>query len=662
MLNHSSSPILIASRHNRNYLRQVLIPSWTIATLLEMPPLLETTSKMVLSLEQPAQLVKEFYSKTSVYNNNNQVTLTKSPSKASFHLKQPHQLANVLGLAMCKANDVKIEQDLLRVGIKTNHVHNQWTGVSLHRFKRIISLLTTATEDDIVLLPSYQIFVKAVQDKCSTQEQFDEFFNILQNNYLSKCHDETTSAATTTTPADDDRNTNELVLLAQAVHLALKQSSSKKPRIRVERHVCHFDGPNKPSRVVPDCVEVVIREIIEFLIFNYEHGQFDLNKLPPTTNRNVYEFFSNQVVVNAGATKDHQQQQQRVLTTSRKWFDLCQNLSASEIEYLCIGQQNNVRYELMPDSKTVARVLGILLFSTSSDVSSMEDFVRKWNTTMLPPNQLWDTLTTSKHIQKIRPVLQEETIHREIIELSKRINHKTTLHQVSDSVVVAETLEITLERQHRLASVRYFNPPLAHQSDNNQHLLSLLQKFNSTVADNHTLFQPPYLALNFTLQSDHVWKIVNKNCTLQNIIVGILSTRWNGERHPIFDPYHGKAQLSITEQALEERKALDHVLLALQSIRQQLTKARNDPNQDLNLVKNDLQFIFKWILRLSKETIVKSSSSFKLLRLLSQTHGDVVGWDSSNNSTHWIKFVCQETGIDLSKTSSVFGRWMVKLL
>jgi hypothetical protein len=75
-----------------------------------------------------------------------------------------------------------------------------------------------------------------------------------------------------------------------------------------------------PPLQVPDCVEVVIREVIELLIYNEQTRKFDVNALPATTSPAIRQYFES---VNTRCLSPHE--------ASIAWYPLCQELRLNDL-------------------------------------------------------------------------------------------------------------------------------------------------------------------------------------------------------------------------------------------------------------------------------------------------------------------------------------------
>jgi hypothetical protein len=169
--------------------------------------------------------------------------------------------------------------------------------------------------------------------------------------------------ATTATPRD-----------VEIVAACLSSAHAFKPAVRLRRHP-YRGGPPKP-----DCVEVVVREIVDLLLFDPATSCFDVTRLPPSANQALRAFYMQEA---AESTEEVE------ATRSLQWFELCCALPG--VGYTATSPNNGVPdYELAPSLATVSLALGQLLFGpTGADglgkssepptSRRLADFARDWD-------------------------------------------------------------------------------------------------------------------------------------------------------------------------------------------------------------------------------------------------------------------------------------------
>eukprot|EP01052_Picozoa_sp_SAG31_P005236 SAG31_NODE_227_length_19818_cov_6.503271_13_plen_602_part_00 len=271
----------------------------------------------------------------------------------------------------------------------------------------------------------------------------------------------------------DAEHADALELLAAG----LSTAAATKPRLPAGRYGWAGGEPR------PDCVEVMIREIIELLLYVPSTGQVEPALLPPTTSRELRQFYdakyADGAVVAAGIPVHS--------SAGAAWFKICQGLTgvpylsssastSQAYEYDCEPSRRQVAryelgYEVAPTLTAVVAVLQHLLQpvqnlddKTAGDEQercieqhkqwlTLEDFADWWN--QLNPS------VESAHAGLIRPQLVvetqrtvhraphgEEPVHRELASLS--------VHKPEESEVPGYTpyaaLDLVLERQHEMAT------------------------------------------------------------------------------------------------------------------------------------------------------------------------------------------------------------------
>ena len=104
----------------------------------------------------------------------------------------------------------------------------------------------------------------------------------------------------TTTSAENFAKHYELVAAGMSAVHAFRSA------VRLERH------SYKGGKEVPDCVEVVVREILELFLFDIHTRTFDPSRLPRTTCSRVVDFFQ------------HHEHFTSSRAASEAWYELCQ--------------------------------------------------------------------------------------------------------------------------------------------------------------------------------------------------------------------------------------------------------------------------------------------------------------------------------------------------
>ena len=243
------------------------------------------------------------------------IALTNSKSQAAYWLS-PKLAGTILGLAISEStpplNSSKrrsIDEVLISAGIACNYVNGEWSGVSLARFRKLIALLSadyasvsassssSSSSSSPHCIYSLPLFLAFLWERASSRRCLLDFiletekaagFPLLSDSYAELRVENsplqlqwleerlqpadltkekvieavellTSSSSLTLSPPDSISSAIEIVCAS------LARERIFKPAIRLGR--CGYkDGPLRP-----DCVEVVIREIIESLIFGRNH-------------------------------------------------------------------------------------------------------------------------------------------------------------------------------------------------------------------------------------------------------------------------------------------------------------------------------------------------------------------------------------------------------
>lgn len=301
---------------------QILLPS-SIA-LSPAIGLLATSSNSFISnlrkcksIGSSCELVNEFYFQREKSGRRfGTLQVSKSKSKPCNWLTTK-QLGHILGLSLSqkcldgelKSNDIDLI--LNNMGITCNRSNGQFTGISLARYRNIIKLLKDDFNNcnNILNYLSIPIYMRLVWEKAESKLCLLEFLlaveessnkqiisnkysylrsenSLLKNQWLnsqmneSHLNQESVDKSldcillsfqennkilpldNTTINLNDSCNSN-LSKSLEIVACCLSLTHTLKPAISLSRY-SYKDGDSKP-----DCVEVVLREIIDYLIFGF---------------------------------------------------------------------------------------------------------------------------------------------------------------------------------------------------------------------------------------------------------------------------------------------------------------------------------------------------------------------------------------------------------
>jgi hypothetical protein len=237
------------------------------------------------------------------------VRTTRSRSKAISHI-DVRLLGSIVGLAMSRADSDVVAKTLRKSGIESNRIDGEWTGVSFVRFTRLVGLIADAShgnKNTPALMMLLQVVWEKAADKAGLLDfilALDEQYPVLGDGYQSLKYDTQLRDAFTSSQFElSEMNEaaaghaarevlqpqchQSYALAMELLAVSLSQVHAFKPAIKVEYH--SYKGteldcalypslymPPPPShfltggKVVADCVEVVVREVLDLLLFNPE--------------------------------------------------------------------------------------------------------------------------------------------------------------------------------------------------------------------------------------------------------------------------------------------------------------------------------------------------------------------------------------------------------
>lgn len=408
-------------------------------------------------------------------------TQCQNPSSPMYYLS-PALCGHVLGLAISKADDAKVELVFKSNGIFTNKIRTVerkyerasskdvvisekklgedasseiWTGVSLSRYKRLVDALRDdynnppeKLNSDMANAFAWTLYEKTSRSKTdlldfvlalnehvpdsiaqeyqalTTSEEFRLEF--IQRTFTPQqlTDDALLSEQLTKALSTDDLQAWEFVAAGLA-----NTAQSFKPGWKIIKR--SYRGTN--AKLVPDCVEVALREVFDLLLYDPVKGVYRPDWLP-SSGEKLLAFYQ-AVVRDADVVKDEEG------GASQAWFDLCQNMSIASVDYISTAPSSGERYELHPSLKTVFGAASELVWGSNSSNMTAEQsspcqaFVQRWNRETGLALQAKETRDT------FRAQLSDETRIREIVHL-KYPQSKTSI-------------EVTLDPQHRLATVKH---------------------------------------------------------------------------------------------------------------------------------------------------------------------------------------------------------------
>ena len=334
---------------------------------------------------------------------------------AAAHLSAS-ALGHVLGLGLSRTPPKLVAATLRdRCRIETNRVDGEWTGVSLARYKRLVEHLAQAGDG-----PAVPLFLRFVWERAESKRCLLDFILALDSHVPcleptwrtrltqdSSCADEwcsSTFSASDTDAASVEaaarcmlpRHAPALRALQRsrsAQHLDPAPQQPQQPSLPSQQqpkataaapsfahslevlgaHLCDvatFKPPNalerhafRGSAPKPDCVEMLLRELFDFLLFRHSTQAFDVQRLPSSASaalRSHYERRASGELTDDAAGAD--------------WYPMLQGLDGCRYLSQAPGGES---YELHPSLSNLAGAAGRLLGHEGWD--SLSQLEAYWN-------------------------------------------------------------------------------------------------------------------------------------------------------------------------------------------------------------------------------------------------------------------------------------------
>lgn len=364
------------------------------------------------STPQPTvRLVRDLFA-----NKGDRWAITQSRSKASFYLDSPQRLAHVLGMALT-GKEADADAVLGGLGIGTNRVDGARTGVSLQKYRDVVANLAQAVALSPEAIP---IYMQLVWQRAKDKRDLWRFYKTLEEHYLPDLlllgpEHEGAFVRDNFTPqdfspealtraglelADLDRVASTEFADSLDLVAANLSTSTWKPVWKLVKH-------ELAGQSVYDCVEVVVREFVDMLLFDEAANAFG-GKM----GQALAEFY--------GAMPQRSEEQ-----NSRAWFALCQRVP--QCDYLQPDQ-----HELFPSLENVLKCAAHLLGLPPATNQALA-FCQAFNA------QTGKELWIEERREMFRPALSDESQRREI-----------ALCRLGSLCI-----ELTLVRSHRLATAKH---------------------------------------------------------------------------------------------------------------------------------------------------------------------------------------------------------------
>ena len=322
-----------------------------------------------------------------------------------------------------------------RCGIVSNRVDGVWTGVSLARFKRLVHLLSSDVSESIDLSSSSRgmcvpLFLQCVWERAESKRcildfllALDEHVGCLEPRWRDAFETDAGAVqewcAETFKPGDTDESAVEMAArrvlhhqraqglepFAHAVEVVaanLCDVHAFKPPNVLERHGYQGGEPR------PDCVEMLLRELFDMLLFDPITQTFDVGRLPSSSAQALRDHFHRR---NDGSLPPEY--------AGAEWFPLCQE-HVPVCRYLSRTPDGSA-YELYPSLSNLAAAAGVLLGQESRGWTSLSQLQTFWN--QLLERRADDSrrglrlLIDESRSGPYRPQLSDQSRMREIAEI-----------------------------------------------------------------------------------------------------------------------------------------------------------------------------------------------------------------------------------------------------
>jgi len=341
--------------------------------------------------------------------------VSRSRSHAATHLTSA-AAGHILGLGLRPKPDDTVLATLRAQGIESNHVDGKWTGVSLARYRRLIDLLAASPARGMTV----PLFLRFVWERAQSKRCLLHFLLAL-DTHVAVLRPEWRDALTAHDGAAAEEwcrsafvpsETSAAAVEAAAQRILCSEDSISASRDSISasssslptgsmaassasRATCPslaravevlaanlgdvhaFKPPNSLERHAvgggearPDCVEMVVRELFDLLLYDPMRHAFDPSRLPPGASAALRAHYEQRA---SGALADH--------AAGAAWFPLCQGILGCE--YLSTAPSGE-RYEAAPSLSNVSRLAAHLL-----GVPLGEQPERRWRS-LVQIAELWN--------------------------------------------------------------------------------------------------------------------------------------------------------------------------------------------------------------------------------------------------------------------------------
>ena len=441
-----------------------------------------------------------------------------------------------------------VDQLLRAEGIRSNHVHDEWTGVSLQRWKDLLVTVspnstTEKRESYVATCPAASSLViplwlnalwEISRDKTcllefllaierATQQSIlndDELGNALRHDPVAQREWAAKTFAPKSLNSDAVAHAldilitsspqNDPAVWSQALEVtcaSMAVQHAYKPAIAPGKY--GYDGGEPKS----DCVEVTVRELFDLLLWDESNGSFDLARLPPTVSQEL-----------VGLYEQH--------ADGERWFQVLSNLPGCE--YLMVSP-NGKPYELSPTLANIAEVTRLLLGARGGErAGSLHNISQIW------ANQ-HKKLHVSVRVSRHRAALGEEMVTHEIATVFLEGGKNG--------------IEMRLDKAHGICTVTHLRFQSSNLDDDS--ITTLLSQMNDA--------DPALKTLGLAMIGDRGLLQVSGAKTNSNLLAKLLATPFGPDRrgllHVVGTPDLARRERDVM-RALEESQDVIHRALS----------------------------------------------------------------------------------------------------
>ena len=440
--------------------------------------------------------------------------VARSKSVAMSYVS-PGLAGELLGLAL--KGDREARPALDRHGVLSNSVAGRWTGVSRARFEKLAAALREALESEETT--ALNVWLRAVWELSSSRRDVLDFYEGLERVGISVLRSDVTQQQL----LREDKTSDKVPLsVDDAVSRLLASSSSCQFADDVERAVvalgaCVARRPRKIQTVAfgsappkPDCVEVCIREVVDFI----ENKQ--------------------------GAEADEE-------VSAEEWFAKCQaaiGKDEARLEFLSKDSESGAAYELAPSKRNVALVASRLLFGTRGPLCETFADLALYFNERNQGNRLLVVDRSTAYLPRFSESLQV----REVLDFTMEGSSSET------------TLEIHLERHPAIALATYRSALGLSDAVAGPHLEAFFTSQALLEKERRPVLRSLWLSAIFGDRALEDERLLRVSSSEEDRLLGLLAARFGAHDVGRWSP--------LTSDGLRSNEAHDHAAsLKVQELR-----------------------------------------------------------------------------------------------